>query len=231
MLLDGVARIARGTKSLTEEQWEEQICGRWTARELAHHLLAQSRTHHHWLDKAISGDASVPYGETEVDRENDAAIELLSDMSGPETIQEFLRTAGRYANRVADHWDEKIGFVGGSATAGQHCALIALEYHLHAWDIVQRDDANYRPPRVRQLGAAVGAANAAQRRGLAKMGIRANSWLHQHLGAWDHLLAQSGRSAHTVEDQTVIKPEQVIDLRSDGKLTLPTTDRASVPSD
>jgi len=231
MLLDGVARIARGTKDLTADEWEEPVCGYWTSHQLARHLLSQSRNHHHWLDAAISGNVTSPYDHSEIDEQNDLAVESLSAISGHDAITEFVRTAGRYANRVAEHWDKTLGSDHGLTTAGQHCALIALEYHLHAWDLVQRTEPDHQPPRVKHLLAAVGSARVAQARGADKLRTGASYALRRRFRPWEYLLAQSGRRADANGDERVTKSDPVIDLRGDGELTLPITDGARVASD
>lgn len=266
MLLDGVARVGRGAKNLSTQQWNEPCCGPWTAAETARHLLSLARAHHRWLDAAISGDTSIAHPPAALDPENHAAIEFLSETTGPEAIAEFVRTAGRYANRVSDHWDRPIAVPGGVVSVGQHCALIALEYHLHAWDLAQMNgDTRYEPPRVKQLLTAVSEAQASQASGVTALRILTVAWIRHRYQAWRYMLSKSGRtpSRHsrlsgTVEDlrdrapsisiprlrgpkieqaaqdkptPDQAHPEPVIDLRSDGKLPLPTTDRTGVSAD
>jgi uncharacterized protein (TIGR03083 family) len=258
MLLDGVARVGRGAKNLSAEQWNEPACGRWSAQDTARHLLSLSRSHHRWLDAGISGDTRIPYTRQFQNTENHAAIEFLADIDGTDAIAEFVRTAGRYANRVADHWDTPIGVPGGVITAGQHCALTALEYHLHAWDLAQmNNDTRYEPPRVRQLLSAAGEAQAAQASSVDALKILTVAWVRHRYHAWRYLLSASGRtpSRHSplsaltakvqaksqrlkrrgpAEDHVVETNEEidsVIDLRGDSELPLPAADDTSVSSD
>ncbi len=268
MLLDGVARVGRGAKNLSDSQWESRCCGDWTAADTARHLLALARAHHRWLDAAISGDNSLPDPAPVLDPDNEAAIRFLSEMSGPDAVAEFVRTAGRYANRVADYWDTPIGVPGGVVTVGQHCALIALEYHLHAWDLAQMNgDTRYEPPRVKQLLSAVGEAKAVQASSVDALKILTVTWVRHRYQAWRYLLSASGRKPsrhsklsatiasvkqkvptfgaqsripqteptqnepHQAQDDSDPTPEQVIDLRGDGELPLPVTDRTGVTAD
>lgn len=232
MLLDGVAKLARGAKSLSEDQWQELACGRWSAEDLARHILSLSRSHHRWLDAAISGDSNIVCSIEQMDGENQLAVESLSELSGPDAIAEFVRTAGRYANRVSQHWDLPIGFAGGTSSVGQHCSLIALEYHLHAWDLahLNSDDA-YVPPTVDALFLAARNAQAAQTDGWRKAKLVARTSVRRHHKPWEYLLQASGRIGKPDKVLIQAEPGEVIDLRSDAELPLPVTEQAPVSSD
>ncbi len=118
---DGVESVERITADMGGRAWEQPACGRWTGTQTARHLVAVARWYHEWLDRAIAGDASLPFPASEMDRRNDGALAAIGDISGSEAIAEFAETATAYLGRAVDHWNLAYGYPYGTATVGLHC--------------------------------------------------------------------------------------------------------------
>lgn len=186
---------------------------------MARHLLSQVRYHQHCLDRAISGDPAMPYPAERVDHENRVAVDFLSSLSGPDAIAEFLRTAGRFSRRMAQHWELEVGYPGGSGPMADNCAMAALEYYLHAWDLAQVTGDATEPADVEGLIAALSRVEQRGTTRIARLaGMMRSRRAHVDDG-WSWLLVESGRSpTEATEDYTDDQQTPpTIDLRSDGK--------------
>lgn len=142
---EGVAAVDRWAGEVASlGRWGEPACGKWSAVDLAGHVLCVSRWYHGWLDRAEAGD-SVPPAGFDLDAENDAWLAALPPGSGEERTAAFVASAGRYAERLTEAWDLPYGWPRGTVTAGEHAAMAALEWHVHAWDLARVVDGNHVP--------------------------------------------------------------------------------------
>lgn len=121
----------------------------WTAIDLAGHLLAKARSYHRLLDAALAGDAAtgLPRGDDLADR-SAAQAATLAVSGGADRIVAFDAIATRYGERVGDLDPELVlgSWSGvGPLTLRQHTMLAAGEWHLHAWDLADALDWDYRP--------------------------------------------------------------------------------------
>jgi uncharacterized protein (TIGR03083 family) len=154
-------------------------CGSWTAGELIRHGAAVAAWYHQWLDRALAGDAEPPFTLADLPTRNAAELESRADQDPDAALAEFVDSAGRYADRLVDHWDVAYGYPGGTVTAGLHAAVAAAEWHLHTWDLA-RAAGGGRPGPGRPSGGddeAVGADGAGL--GSATQ-ARDESWLRWH---------------------------------------------------
>ena len=120
------------------------------AIDLAGHLLAVARSCHRLLDAALAGVA--PLGG---DRDRPlvcrgavppASLDRLA--AGADRIVAFDAVATRYGERLADaDLDVRIGVWDGAGqlSVTRHSLLVALEWHLHAWDLAGALGWDYRP--------------------------------------------------------------------------------------
>ncbi len=133
---DGVESLAALTTGFGETDWGTIACGKWTARDLAGHVVGVIGWYHDWLDRALDGDASPPFEPDDMDAENDRALARIDIDDGPARIELFVEKARRYAARVDDvDWDLPYGYPRGTVTVGQHFGGAAtVEWHVHAWD-------------------------------------------------------------------------------------------------
>jgi hypothetical protein len=141
----GVTAVQRVTADFTAADWARPACGTWTGTELAGHLVTVIGWYHDWLDRAEAGDASPAFPATELDAHTAADLAALPAGTGPERIAVFADRADAYRARLHEHWDLPYGYPRGTVTAGQHAALAAWEWHVHAWDFATAAGGSSRP--------------------------------------------------------------------------------------
>lgn len=176
------------------EDWHSIACGHWSAADLARHLAAVAAWYHEWLDRAVAGDSSPPFGEAELSLRNERMVEAAAGVSGPDAIKRFSAAARSYAERLdSRHWDLPFGYPFGTVTAGLHAGAAAAEWHLHAWDLGGARGIDHRPSDPAALWRAIGWCRASSR----PSPIRLIQGLLVEAGAagdpWPRLLRASGR--------------------------------------
>jgi uncharacterized protein (TIGR03083 family) len=143
---DGVSAVIAIAGRYQEEDWAKPTpCPAWTAAELAGHLQIVAGWYHHWLDRAIAGDATPPFTASHLPTENAAAVDGLPATTGPERIAAFAELGRAYAKRVPERWNLPYGYPRGTVTAGLHAGVAAVEWHVHAWDLGQAIGHEHRP--------------------------------------------------------------------------------------
>jgi hypothetical protein len=194
--LDGVVGVERSTASLTVDQWAAPVCGTWTATELARHLVGVVGWYHHWLDRALAGDTTMPFPRTELDARAQAELDAAPARSGPEAVKRFSVDAHHYLERASGVPDLPYGYPLGTITVGLHLGVAACEWHLHAWDLSGAGAparVRHRPVDERSLflaaGDAVAATSAPAKRALQRTGVRMAAGRR----AWERILRESGR--------------------------------------
>jgi hypothetical protein len=136
------------------------VCGEWSAKDLAGHLVCVIGWYHDWLDAAERGTSKPPFPAANLPAENAKALAALADGTGHGRIERYAAEAKRYATRLPDAWDIPYGYPYGTATAGLHAGAAACEWHLHAWDL---SAGKHRPADPQSLFEAVGRAITAER--------------------------------------------------------------------
>jgi hypothetical protein len=132
---EGVRAIPAIVAGWSTDDWRRPACGSWTATDLAGHLLAVVRWYHAWLDRAEAGDPAAPFTVADLPERNERALAGLRPTTGEDRIELFVEEAERYAARLDSSWALPYGCPLGTMTAGDHAALAACEWHLHAWDL------------------------------------------------------------------------------------------------
>jgi uncharacterized protein (TIGR03083 family) len=154
---DGVAAIERYAAQFHDDQWARVACGDWTAAQVAAHVEHVVGWYHDWLDRALAGDARPAFPIDELPQRNAEAL-LVSGAAEPMAhVERFGASARAYATRVRDAWDIPFGYPRGTVTAGQHAALAAVEWHVHAWDLAQVLGTAHAPARPAVLAEAAAA--------------------------------------------------------------------------
>lgn len=132
------------------QDWSQATpCAQWRAVDLAGHLVAIGRYYHTLLDAAAAGRPlrGLPVG-TSLQTMNERDLVGLPPGGGPERIVTFLRLARHYGQRVAEaDWHSILGEWDrlGPLTIGQHTAVAAGEWHIHAWDLARSAGRDHRP--------------------------------------------------------------------------------------
>ncbi len=191
----GVDAVRVVTSRFDQAAWSELACGEWTATETARHLVAVVEWYDEWLDRAVAGDASVPFREDEFDRRNRVGIERHGELDGPAAVDLFAARAEAYSERAVNQWDRPYGFPGGTVTVGLHCAIAATEWHLHAWDLSAVRGARHEPTDPERLMVAAATAIAHTKSGIHGRMIRLAAPIVAKRQPWKRLLDESGRDA------------------------------------
>jgi hypothetical protein len=189
---EGVDALRAAVEGWSDGEWQREVCGRWTATDLAGHLLAVIGWYHSWLDRAESGDARPPFGVADLPERNRLALIDLRPADGRDRIALFAEEAGRYAERLTSSWALPYGCPLGTMPAGSHAAVAAGEWHLHAWDL---SGGTHRPGDATFLLVAIIRARATARSGLRARVESAVAPLVAAHRPWERLLEASGRRA------------------------------------
>ena len=192
---DGVGAIGRITSRFVAASWDIEVCGHWNATQTARHVLAVARWYHDWLDRAVAGDVAKPFLRAEMDQRNELALDGVGALSGPEAIGLFADTSMAYLERAKAHWDLPFGYPSGTVTVGLHCAIAALEWHLHAWDLSRATDRRHNPGNPRSLFVGAGRCVAEAEGGVTGAILRQLVPLASRRRPWPSLLERSGRDS------------------------------------
>ena len=191
---EGVDAFAAAAGALGPGGWSRVACGDWTASDLARHVLAVTQWYERWLDRAERGDAAPPFGLSELATRNEAELEELPALDGPEAVTRFVATARAYRARLPSGWDLPFGYPRGTVTAGLHAGVAACEWHLHAWDLAHAAGLGYQPCDPAALYRAAGACLAAAEGGVKGRVTAALVPFGARLRPWEALLRRSGRA-------------------------------------
>ncbi|MFA9563311.1 MAG: maleylpyruvate isomerase N-terminal domain-containing protein [Acidimicrobiales bacterium] len=190
----GVRAIEETASQLDDTSWHRQACGEWTAEETARHVLTVAGWYHHWLDRALEGNSSVPFEAKDMDLHTAAALTGAGDLDGHAAVTRYVVSADRYAERVLDHWDLPYGYPGGVVTAGLHLGVAATEWHIHAWDLSGPTGTRHRPEDPAGLFDAAASCVAASQRGVTGWAMSAAIPVGRRIKPWETLLRRTGRS-------------------------------------
>ena len=190
----GAAAIEDITTSFDDEDWLSRACGEWNAADTARHLVGVADWYHDWLDRALDGDASPPFPESEFDEQNAAKVAALQELDGPAAVARFCERSSGYLVRASGAWEVPYGFPVGTVTVGLHVGIAATEWHLHAWDLTAGRNERHRPTSPGELFKAAGAALAETKGGLHGRLLGFAVPLAARRSPWRTILEQSGRS-------------------------------------
>jgi hypothetical protein len=214
----GVTAICELAARFDEADWSAATpCLEWRAFELAAHLRCVADNFHEYLDDAPASRyarlmATGAHPDTlgrKLARQNAAELAVLPDAPAAEHIAAFADSARRYAARLGPVWDlphhqyrDAVVTVGGMAGAA------GAEWHLHAWDLAQALELDYRPadpaavlagwlagmPHLPAVPGAAVLAGAIRSRSLAGQALPGGR-AARHVDPWHAVLAASGRPA------------------------------------
>ncbi len=190
----GVDAVVGAVDGWTDADWALPACGVWTGTDLAGHLVSVIGWYHDWLDRAVAGDAAPAFPIAELDTQTAASLAALPTGTGPDRIDAFRTAAQRYAARLVDRWDLPYGYPRGTVTAGLHAGVAAVEWHIHAWDLVRSAGGTYAPAEASNLFLAAAECQLAILGGLREqLGLRA-ARVASKRRPWAELLRRMGRS-------------------------------------
>jgi hypothetical protein len=191
----GVDAIEAFASQLDGEQWAAPACGVWSALDLIGHVGLVAAWYHETLDRAEAGDAMPSVDVATFDAWTEEQVRALPAASPEERVHEFVTTARSYAARLPADWDLPYGYVRGAISAGQHAALAAIEWNVHAWDLARVMGIDYVPANADVLAAGgADAITAARARGGA-LAQRIVPWVAaRQRDPWHAVLHRLGRA-------------------------------------
>ena len=190
----GVEAIQAIASPFGAEDWAAPACGEWDASDTVRHLVGVTDWYHQWLDRALDGDSTPPFPESEFDERNAARLADLQGLDGPSAVTRFADRAEAYLDRASQAWDLPYGFPAGTVTVGLHVGIAATEWHLHAWDLTAGQGDRHRPGSPAELFRAAGEAMAQARGGLQGQLLRLAVPIAAKRAPWKTILKQAGRS-------------------------------------
>jgi hypothetical protein len=191
---EGVEAISTVTARFDVATWTRLGCGSWDAEDTARHVFAVTRWYDQWLDRAMAGDVSLPFPESEIDDRNDNTVKALQHKDGPTAIAMFEQTAIAYLDRALQQWDVPYGYPFGVTTVGLHLGVAATEWHLHAFDFAAALGDRYEPRDASALFRAAGLGVAQTKPAFQRAALRLLVPAGARFRPWPTILRQSGRA-------------------------------------
>jgi uncharacterized protein (TIGR03083 family) len=191
--LSGVAAVEDITGSFDDDDWSAPGCGQWSAADTVRHLVGVIDWYEQWLDRALAGNNDSPFSESEFESRNAAAIADLQHLDGAAAVAMFGARARSYLDKALDHLDTPFGYPAGTVTVGLHLGVAAIEWHLHAWDIVAATGKDYEPDNPESLFVGAGACVAATKGGVSGRLLGLVLGIAAKRSPWQTILKESGR--------------------------------------
>ena len=146
---EGISGVRRVATLYVTGDWDRPTpCRGWTATDLAGHLsatadegLATLRT------LGATGEPTRMLGEEELAEHNAKTLVMLPAQTGPRHISGFGRHAEQYADLVSTMPTGLVAAEYGERTftLTEVLGSLAVEWHVHAWDLATTIGADYRP--------------------------------------------------------------------------------------
>jgi uncharacterized protein (TIGR03083 family) len=152
---DAVEGIVRIASAFSEDDWSRPTsCSEWCAGELAAHLRTTAARYHDDLDQAVAGTPAAVHTGVDLAQLNARMVNAVAPDSGFEHIEVFQELALTYAERLPAVWDVRPFTSGWSASVGEAAGAMAIEWHVHAWDLARSVARDYRPESTTTLASA-----------------------------------------------------------------------------
>lgn len=148
---DGIAAIVDLANSMDQQAWTNPTpCDGWNAKDLAGHLVAVTSVWHQTLDDAEQGRTEPRWTFPELEDHLERQLRNLPDTSGPNRIQDFAEAAHSWLDRVlvidpsllVPHPVQYLCAV--PLTTARLAWMAGMEWHIHAWDLAQAMESDYR---------------------------------------------------------------------------------------
>lgn len=191
----GADAIVRITADFGDSAWRRPACGSWSAADVARHVRCVIGWYHDWLDAAEAGRPSVPFPMDDMDAHTATALDDLGPIPPAEAIAVFRREVDRYLERLdRGSWNRRYGYPGGIVAAGEHAALGAVEWHVHAWDLsTAAGGARHEPEDPAALFRNASVAFAATSGRVMQIALGLLAPVGARLRPWPTLLQRAGR--------------------------------------
>lgn len=164
-------------------------CAGWRVHDLTRHLEAIAGAYVLWAGAALGGRIMTLRTGDELAAYNATMLDRLPDLATTDHVARYRALATDHARLVAAGWDLPMARTAGGVllTVGEHAAVAAVEWHVHAWDLASSRDRRHEPgpATLAVLGAAWGATLA------PALGAAQDA----RPDTWTSLLTATGRTA------------------------------------
>lgn len=122
-------------------------CADWTVHDLVRHLEAIAGAYVLWVGAAIGGRIGRVRTPQELEGYNRRMLQRLPDASTDRHLHQFGELARDHRRLVRTGWTHPMLRTPGDAlvSVGDHARVVAVEWHVHAWDLGQGTDDRHRP--------------------------------------------------------------------------------------
>lgn len=127
-------------------------CTEWTSHQLLLHLACTARRYHRILDDALSGEPQptvLDVDLADLNRREMAASDLRG-LPADRLVEVFADFAASFADRALHAWGAG-PFQRDGVDVGPAVALAAIEWHVHAWDLLRALGRDHYPRRPELL--------------------------------------------------------------------------------
>lgn len=142
---DGIVAIE--TAVAASDPAQPTACAAWTVHDLVRHLEAIAGAYVLWVGAAIGGRVGTMRTPHALRAYNDRMLQRLPQRSTPQHLERFRELAIDHHRLVVAGWELPMMRTPGDTVlrVGDHGAVAALEWHLHAWDLGGPSGSGHRP--------------------------------------------------------------------------------------
>ena len=122
-------------------------CTRWCVHDLVRHVEAIAGAYLLWTGSAVGGRiARLPVGDG-LARYNDLMLQRLPRLAPRDHARRFQDLATDHVRLALATWDMPVLETPDDVVlvVGRHAGGVALEWHVHAWDLARSRHADHRP--------------------------------------------------------------------------------------
>ena len=122
-------------------------CVRWSVHDLVRHLEAIAGAYLLWTGSAVGGRIARLRVGDELARYNDLMLERLPTLPLPVHARRFADLATDHLRLARVTWDMPVLETPDDVVlvVGRHAGGVALEWHVHAWDLARSRHDDHRP--------------------------------------------------------------------------------------
>lgn len=123
------------------------VCSAWHTLDLARHVEAIAGAYLLWAGSAVGGRIARMRVGDDLDRYNALMLERLPRLSLAEHGRRFHALAADHARLAEVAWTTPMLETpdGTVLDVGRHSGVVAIEWHVHAWDLARAVEADHVP--------------------------------------------------------------------------------------
>ncbi len=145
VLASGMAACTDAVASAPDDR--ATACDGWTVRDLVRHLEVVAGSNVLWTSAALGGRVRRALSEPDQDAFNHEMLDRLPRRSTAAHLERFVELADDHVRLVRATAAMPMTELGDGRvlTAAEHAGLVALEWHVHAWDLARSNGDSHLP--------------------------------------------------------------------------------------